>query len=73
VVALPQSDPARRLADAREGDPGGPGPARTDVATLMTDYHLTTIPVVDTRGRMSGLIRVDDVLEVSGREPPGAS
>jgi Mg/Co/Ni transporter MgtE len=37
----------------------------TDVAVLMTDYNLTTIPVVDGEGRMLGLVTVDDVLEVT--------
>jgi hypothetical protein len=66
VVALLQCDPARRLADVCEADPVriGPGTDVTDVAVLMTDYNLTTIPVVDTRRRMLGLITVDDVLEV---------
>ena len=31
----------------------------------MTDYNLITIPVVDDRRRMLGLITVDDVLEVT--------
>lgn len=43
----------------------GPGTDVTDVAVLMTDYNLTTIPVVDTRRRVLGLITVDDVLEVT--------
>jgi Mg/Co/Ni transporter MgtE len=29
----------------------------------MTDYNLTTLPVVDERAQMVGLISVDDVLE----------
>jgi Mg/Co/Ni transporter MgtE len=29
----------------------------------MTDYNLTTLPVVDEHQRMVGLITVDDVLE----------
>lgn len=37
----------------------------TDVAVLMSDYNLTTIPVVDDQRRMLGLITVDDVLEVT--------
>ena len=67
VVALLQCDPARQLADICEGDPVriGADTDVTDVAVLMTDYNLTTIPVVDTRRRMLGLITVDDVLEVT--------
>jgi CBS domain-containing protein len=83
VVTLLQCDPARRLADVCEGDPVRIG-ANTDVpdvAVLMTDYNLVTIPVVDAQGRMLGLITVDDVLEVTlpedwrrreAAEPPDA-
>jgi Mg/Co/Ni transporter MgtE len=35
------------------------------VAVLMTDYNLMTIPVVDDRSAMLGVITVDDVLEVA--------
>ena len=35
-----------------------------DVAVLMSDYNLITVPVVDERRRMVGVITVDDVLEV---------
>jgi Mg/Co/Ni transporter MgtE len=47
-------------------DPGGAGADAdvTDVAVLMTDYNLVTIPVVDDAGRLIGVITVDDVLEV---------
>jgi Mg/Co/Ni transporter MgtE len=34
-----------------------------DVAVLMSDYNLITIPVVDERRYMIGIITVDDVLE----------
>ena len=52
----------------------------TDVAVLMTDYNLITIPVVDDERRLLGVITVDDVLEVAlpedwrrreAAEPPG--
>ena len=36
-----------------------------DVAVLMSDYNLITIPVVDERRKMIGVITVDDVLEVT--------
>ena len=67
LVTLVQADQARQLADVCDGDPVriGPGTDVTDVAVLMTDYNLTTIPVVDDQRRMLGLITVDDVLEVT--------
>ena len=52
-----------------------------DVAVLMSDYNLITIPVVDEQRVMIGLITVDDVLEVTlpddwrrrdAAEPPDA-
>ena len=45
-----------------------------DVAVLMSDYNLITVPVVDERRMMIGVITVDDVLEVTaarGLAPPG--
>ena len=36
-----------------------------DVAVLMSDYNLITIPVVDERRKMIGVITVDDVLEAT--------
>jgi flagellar motility protein MotE (MotC chaperone) len=65
LVTLLQSDPAAELAGVCDTDPVriGPDTDITDVAVLMTDYNLTTIPVVDARRRILGLITVDDVLE----------
>jgi hypothetical protein len=34
-----------------------------EVARLMADYNLTAIPVADERGRMLGVVTVDDVIE----------
>jgi Mg/Co/Ni transporter MgtE len=64
---LLQSDQACPFADVCDRNPVrvGPGTDVTDVAVLMNDYNLTTIPVVEPRGRMLGLITVDDVLEVT--------
>ena len=36
-----------------------------DVAVLMSDYNLITVPVVDEERRMIGVITVDDVLEAT--------
>ena len=66
LVTLVQADPAADLAQVCDADPPriGPGTDITDVAVLMTDYNLVTIPVVDDGRRMVGLVTVDDVLEV---------
>jgi CBS domain-containing protein len=83
LVTLVQSDPGAAVIDVSDTDPVRVG-ADTDipdVAVLMTDYNLITIPVVDDQRRLLGLITVDDVLEVvlpedwrrrEAAEPPDA-
>jgi CBS domain-containing protein/sporulation protein YlmC with PRC-barrel domain len=53
------------LADLIEpGDPAVSAEADLpEVATLMTDYNLIAIPVVDGAGRPMGIVAVDDILE----------
>jgi Mg/Co/Ni transporter MgtE len=78
LVALVQADPSARLAEVAESDPVrvDPNTDVVDVALLMTDYNLFTLPVVDESGRPLGVITVDDVLEATlpedwwRREPP---
>jgi CBS domain-containing protein len=67
VVTLLQADPAARLGDVLDDDPVriGADTDVVDVAVLMSDYNLITIPVVDRNRIMIGLITVDDVLEVT--------
>jgi len=83
VVTLLQSDPGAMLIDVSDTDPVRVGTDADvmDVAVLMADYNLITIPVVDDRRRLLGLITVDDVLEVTlpddwrrreAAEPPDA-
>jgi sporulation protein YlmC with PRC-barrel domain len=83
LVTLLQSDRDRTLIDVCDTDPVRVG-ADTDimdVAVLMTDYNLITIPVVNDERRLLGVITVDDVLEVTlpddwrrreAAEPPDA-
>ena len=77
-----QADPGAGQRDLRRG-PVRVGAATdvVDVAVLMSDYNLITIPVVDDRRVMIGLITVDDVLEAAlpedwrrreAAEPPDA-
>jgi CBS domain-containing protein len=67
LVTLVQSDLDAELAAVCDTDPVriGPDTDITDVAVLMTDYNLTTIPVVDGQRRLLGLITVDDVLDIT--------
>jgi Mg/Co/Ni transporter MgtE len=55
VRALMDSDPVRVSADAD----------LTDVALLMADFNLYSIPVVDEQDRVLGVVTVDDVLEAT--------
>jgi len=67
LVTLLQTEPATRLSDICDDDPVriGADTDVVDVAVLMSDYNLITIPVVDENRTMIGLITVDDVLEVT--------
>jgi CBS domain-containing protein/sporulation protein YlmC with PRC-barrel domain len=83
VITLLQSAPTAPLIDVSDTDPVRVGPDTDvmDVAVLMTDYNLITIPVVDDERHLLGVITVDDVLEVTlpddwrrreAAEPPDA-
>jgi Mg/Co/Ni transporter MgtE len=83
VITLLQSAAAAVLIDVCDTDPVRVGPDTDvmDVAVLMTDYNLMTIPVVDDERHLLGVITVDDVLEVTlpedwrrreAAEPPDA-
>jgi CBS domain-containing protein len=67
LVSLVQSDPETPIRDIYDHDPVRVGADTdvVDVAVLMSDYNLITIPVVDERRKMIGVITVDDVLEVT--------
>jgi hypothetical protein len=67
LVTLVQADPDAALIEVCDTDPVRVGADTdiTDVAVLMTDYNLITIPVVDDRHRLLGVITVDDVLEIA--------
>ena len=62
LIRADPSDPLAGLIEA--GDPAVSVEADLpEVATLMTDYNLIAIPVVDHQGRPAGIIAVDDILE----------
>jgi CBS domain-containing protein/sporulation protein YlmC with PRC-barrel domain len=67
IVSLLQADPHAPLSDVCDPDPVRVGADTdvVDVAVLMSDYNLITIPVVDERRHMIGIITVDDVLETT--------
>jgi sporulation protein YlmC with PRC-barrel domain len=83
LVTLVQSDPETPLSQLCDDDPVRVGADTdvVDVAVLMSDFNLITIPVVDEHRRIIGVITVDDVLEVTlpedwrrreAAEPPDA-
>jgi CBS domain-containing protein len=83
LVSLVQAAASAKLTDIYDADPVRVGASTdiVDVAVLMSDYNLTTIPVVDERRTMIGIITVDDVLEATlpsdwrrreAAEPPDA-
>jgi sporulation protein YlmC with PRC-barrel domain len=67
LVSLLQSAADVPLSDIYDDDPVRVGADTdvVDVAVLMSDYNLITIPVVDEHRKMIGIITVDDVLEVT--------
>jgi Mg/Co/Ni transporter MgtE len=67
LVGLVQSDSLTPVREIYDDDPVRVGADTdvVDVAVLMSDYNLITIPVVDERRKMIGVITVDDVLEAT--------
>ncbi len=67
VIRLLQADPAATVAAVMDTDPVRVAPEAdlTDVALLMADYNLATIPVVNEADRVLGVVTVDDVLEAT--------
>jgi CBS domain-containing protein len=83
LVELVQAEQSAAIIDIYDADPVrvGAGTDVADVAVLMSDYNLITVPVVDERRTMIGIITVDDVLEATlprdwrrreAAEPPDA-
>ncbi|MFG2043884.1 magnesium transporter MgtE N-terminal domain-containing protein [Dactylosporangium sp. NPDC048998] len=65
LVALLQADPDATLHTTADPDPVHV-PAHADqieIATLMADYNLPTLPVVDNDHHLLGVITIDDVLD----------
>jgi CBS domain-containing protein len=65
ITALLRADPAQRLETLvkHEIPTLRPDASFEEVARLMADYNLTSVPVVDENEHMLGVITVDDVLE----------
>lgn len=65
LIALLRGDPDAALIDICDTDPVriGPEAGLADVAILLADHNLTTIPVIEADGHPVGVITVDNVLE----------
>jgi CBS domain-containing protein len=65
VIALLQAHPADSVATLMDSDPVRvtPDADLADIAVLMADYSLHTIPVVDDEDQILGVVTVDDVLK----------
>ncbi|MFI9271446.1 magnesium transporter MgtE N-terminal domain-containing protein [Kitasatospora sp. NPDC052896] len=65
LVVLLQARPDARLDEVMATEPVRvlPDTDVEDVALLMTDYNLLTVPVVDQQDQILGVITVDDILE----------
>jgi MgtE intracellular N domain/CBS domain len=65
VTALLRAGPGQRLDELVKHETPclRPDASFEEVARLMADYNLTSIPVADEHKRMVGVVTVDDVLE----------
>ncbi|MUL48726.1 magnesium transporter [Mycobacterium sp. CBMA293] len=66
VIRLLQAEPATAaVADLMDSDPVRVAPEAdlTDIALLMSDFNLATVPVVDDNDRLLGVVTYDDILE----------
>jgi CBS domain-containing protein len=67
VITLLQADPAESIGALMDSDPVcvSADADLTDIALLMADFNLYSIPVVDEEDRVLGVVTVDDVLEAT--------
>ncbi len=65
VIALLHSEPGESVGELMDSDPVrvAADADLTDIALLMADFNLYSIPVVDEQDRVLGVVTVDDVLE----------
>ncbi|WP_246398874.1 magnesium transporter MgtE N-terminal domain-containing protein [Mycobacterium vicinigordonae] len=67
VITLLQTDPGESVGPLMDSDPVCVSAEAdlTDIALLMADFNLYSIPVVDEQDRVLGVVTVDDVLEAT--------
>jgi Mg/Co/Ni transporter MgtE len=67
LVRLVQAAPDATLARVADPDPVRVAPHADliEITTVMADHNLLTLPVVDDRDQLLGLITIDDILETA--------
>lgn len=67
LVRALQLDPGTSLSDAADTDTvvASPDDDIVAVTTRMADFNLLTLPVLDSEGRILGIVTVDDALEAA--------
>ncbi len=67
VIVLLQAEPSETVAALMDDDPVRVTAATdlTDIALLMADFNLYSIPVVDDEDHVLGVVTADDVLEAT--------
>jgi CBS domain-containing protein len=67
VITLLQAEPSESVGALMDSDPVcvSADADLTDIALLMADFNLYSVPVVDEEDRVLGVVTVDDVLEAT--------
>jgi Mg/Co/Ni transporter MgtE len=67
VIALLQAEPGESVGALMDSDPVCVSAEAdlTDIALLMADFNLYSIPVVDDEDHVLGIVTVDDILEAT--------
>ncbi len=67
VITLLQGEPSESVGALMDSDPVcvSADADLTDIALLMADFNLYSIPVVDEQDRVLGVVTVDDILEAT--------
>ena len=67
VITLLQAEPSESIGALMDSDPVcvSADADLTDIALLMADFNLYSVPVVDEEDRVLGVVTVDDVLEAT--------
>lgn len=67
VITLLQAEPSESVGALMDSDPVcvSADADLTDIALLMADFNLYSVPVVDEQDRVLGVVTVDDVLEAT--------